>query len=161
MTTPQDVPRWVKAVLLVSLALNLFLGGLVVGRFIQVPWGLFAGRPDVGLDMAVGWLVTGMPETDQRVVKGAVDRHRAAIIVKFEAARAAKTRVKDRLRDEQLTSENLQSSLAEVVVTSDAVRAELMSLVLETVPVLSPDGRKRVAALLDARRGPGGPPWMR
>lgn len=161
MTMPQQAHRWVKAALFVSLALNLFLGGLVVGRFIQAPWGPFAGRPDIGLDMIVDRLVAGMSETDQRVVKGAVDKHRVAIITKLEAARAAKAHVKDTLRAEQLTSETLQSSLADVATTSDAARAEVMSLMLEIVPALSPDGRKKVVALLDARRGPGGPPWMR
>jgi uncharacterized membrane protein len=161
MTNVDRPNRWWKALLIGSVALNLFLGGLVVGRFIQAPWGLFAGRPDIGLDMIVARLTASMSETDQRVVKGAVDKHRAAIITKLEAARVAKARVKDTVRDEHLTSESLQSSLADVVVTSDAVRAELMSLVLETAPALSPDGRKKAVALLDARRGPGGPPWMR
>lgn len=157
MTTSPQSSRWLKIGLLISIGLNVLLGGLIVGRLLLSPFGHFSGRPDVKLEFLVDRITSGMSETDQQIVKSAMQRHQASLIEKLEAVRAAQMHAKEAAIADTMTSESLQRSLDRVGTTSDALRTELTTLVAETLPELSIEGRRKVMTALERR----GPPWMR
>lgn len=157
MTTAPQSNKWLKIGLLISIGLNVLLGGLIVGRLLLSPFGPFSGRPDVKLEFLVDRITSGMSETDQHIVKSAMQRHQASLTEKFEAAHAAKMQVKEAVITDTMTRESLQRSLDRVGTTGDALRTELTTLVVETLPELSNEGRRKVITALERR----GPPWMR
>ncbi len=157
MTTPLQQSRWLKIWLVISIGLNVLLGGLIVGRLLHAPFGPFAGRPDMKLELVVDRVTAGMSEADQQTVNSAVQRHQASLTDKLEAVRTAKALVKEAALADQMTRESLQRNLDRMVVAGDALRTELTSLLAETLPELSVEGRKKAVAALDRK----GPPWMR
>ncbi len=157
MTTAPQSNRWLKIGLLISIGLNVLLVGLIVGRLLLSPFGPFSGRPEVKLEFLVDRITSGMSDADQHIVKSAMQRHQASLTEKLEAVRAAKMQIKEATMADTMTHESLQRSLDRVGTTSDALRTELTALVVETLPELSLEGRRKVMAALERR----GPPWMR
>ncbi|TKB67093.1 MAG: periplasmic heavy metal sensor [Nitrospira sp.] len=157
MTTAPQSNRWLKIGLLISIGLNVLLVGLIVGRLLLSPFGPFSGRPEVKLEFLVDRITSGMSDADQHIVKSAMQRHQASLTEKLEAVRAAKMQIKEATMADTMTHESLQRSLERVGTTSDALRTELTALVVETLPELSLEGRRKVMAALERR----GPPWMR
>lgn len=161
MMTASQTPGWVKAALLVSLALNVFLGGLIVGRVLLSPFNSFTAKPELKLEVLVDRLTAGMSEADQLIVRVAVQRRQAALTDKLNAARMAKASVKDLILSDHVTNHDLQGALDRMGQAMEAIRTELTGLMMEIVPNLSLEGRRKIMDVLDMQGGRGGPPWRR
>jgi len=161
MMTSSQVPGWMKATLAMSLALNMLLSGLIVGRFLLSPFNPFSVKSGINMDVLVDRLTDGMTETDQRVVRTAMQQHQAAFTDKLNAVRTAKAHLKDIVFSDGLTKDQLQAALGQLSKATDEMRLELTGLMIETMPNLSSDGRRKVMHVIEAQGGRGGPPWRR
>lgn len=161
MMTSTHVPRWMKATLAISLAFNMLLGGLIVGRLLLSPFSPFSARPGINMAVLVDRLTDGMTEGDQRVVRTAIQQRQAALIDKLNAVQAVKAQMKDIAVSDSLTKDQLQAVLSQLSKATDELRSELAGLMTDTMPNLSPEGRRKVMRVIEAQGGREGPPWRK
>lgn len=161
MMSATHVSRWMKATLAISLALNMLLGGLIVGRLLLSPFNPFSAKSGINMAILVDRLTDGMTEGNERVVRTAMQQRQATLTDKLSAVQTAKAHMKDTVLSDNLTKDQLQAALGQLSKATDELRSELTGLMIETMPNLSPEGRRKVMRVIEAQGGRGGPPWRR
>lgn len=161
MMTSTQVPRWMTVTLAISLALNMLLGGLVVGRLLLSPFNPFSAKSGINMAVWVDRLTDGMTEADQRIVRTVVQQRQVELANKVNAVRVAKAQLKDSVSSDSLTKDQLQATLGQMSKATDELRSEVMGLLIETMPNLSLEGRRKVMQVIETQGGRGGPPWRR
>ena len=141
--------RLLAIVLFISVVLNLFLGGITLGRMLHGdtwPWensyvhefGFFAGR-------AVQKLVRDLNSTDRDIVLGALRAHRDQLLQLSSAMHDQREKVEVLMRAPQFDRKAAEASLAEMRKRGDDMQAALGQAILDAVEKLSPDARQRLA----------------
>lgn len=116
-----------------SLCLNAFLVGVYAsGRYHHGDRAAF--KPG-------GWM-TFLPEPVRHAVRENLDVNRAEMQERIRAAREARRHVRDLLRSEDTTKEELNAALAEVRARTSDVQAFVQDKVAEAVLKLPPEVRK-------------------
>ncbi|KJV09978.1 hypothetical protein VZ95_08010 [Elstera litoralis] len=137
---------------MVSVAGNLFLGGLLVGSELRRPPKPPFGPPE----MMIEQLATRLSAADQAVLNGVM----AEVRERFRTSRAtierAKAATADILAQEPLDLARLRQSVIEIDAQMQTVGKGITDSLVGSAEKLSPEGRAFVADLL--RRPPPLPP---
>ena len=148
--------RVVAIVLFASLALNLFLGGVMVG-------GVLAPRQDAaagpggfgGLIANMRQVAAELPPDQQAALHEAMGRHRSEIRQDLVALRDARQATLAALAAEPFDRQAVEAAFAELLRRSQAAQAAIQDAILDAAERLPADARQE---LVDAgrRHGPGG-----
>lgn len=135
--------------LFVSLAVNLFLAGAMVGR-----WGWHGdgfGHRDRHWGPKV-WLTEAVGEEAAPRITAMWEAHRAAIDPLRDASRAARDAVHQSLVAEPFDQAAYAGALAESLDRSMAVRAAHHAFMVELAAALTPEQRARMAEFAGRKR---------
>lgn len=147
--------RWVGWVLIVSLALNLFLAGIVGMRYWREH---FRPPPDRAMMGPVGRITQGLPESGRAKVKAAMDATREQYREQGREFRRARGEAIQALAAEPYDRAKVEASFAEARRRADAMSAIMQSALIEASARLTAEERKafreRLAERERDRRGP-------
>jgi uncharacterized membrane protein len=140
--------RLLAIVLFISVVLNLFLGGITLGRMLHGdiwPWenpyvhefGFFAGR-------AVQKLVRDLDSTDRDIVVDALRAHRDQLLQLSAAMHDQRQKVEVLMRAPQFDRKAMEESFAEMRKRGDDMQTALGAAILDAIEKLPPDARQRL-----------------
>ena len=140
--------RLLAIVLFISVVLNLFLGGITLGRMLHGdiwPWenpyvhefGFFAGR-------AVQKLVRDLNSTDRDIVVDALRAHRDQLLQLSAAMHDQRQKVEVLIRAPQFDRKATEEAFAEMRKRGDDMQAALGAAILDAIEKLPPDARQRL-----------------
>jgi Spy/CpxP family protein refolding chaperone len=140
--------RLLAIVLFISVVLNLFLGGITLGRMLHGdiwPWenpyvhefGFFAGR-------AVQKLVRDLDSTDRDIVVDALRAHRDQLLQLSTAMHDQRQKVEVLIRAPQFDRKATEEAFAEMRKRGDDMQAALGAAILDAIEKLPPDARQRL-----------------
>lgn len=134
-------PRVATAILLASLALNLFL-------LTWVGVGLFkkeTRRPWLSLESVEERYAARLNGNDAAAFRRALAAHRAELSARIEASRSSRATVRQALQAEPFERARLDAAFADSRQAMAAFQQALQSLLLDTAGELSADGRRRLS----------------
>jgi uncharacterized membrane protein len=137
ISTPAPAPRWL---LLASLALNLFLIGLIAALLLRQPTPV-----DVSVAGRIERLATDLPRADGDKLRDAFQSNRAGV----EGARASFEETRDAfravLRREPFDAAALQEAMARSRAARQEFDAALQGVLARAAAEMSPAGRTALA----------------
>ena len=144
-------PRWLKVLLLASLAVNLGVAGMVGGRMMREPQKLAAEEPDAdGLDRSQARLLRLVPESGRGVARelmlaqrDQIDRHRQRVIDLHRQLAAT-------MRSPQFTEAELRAKLDARRAEMGALFTVLQNQMVQIVANLPPEQRAEMADNLES-----------
>ncbi|MCR9072991.1 MAG: periplasmic heavy metal sensor [Alphaproteobacteria bacterium] len=152
--------RWLILALLASLAVNLFIGGLAVGRWVDHGWGWrdgphrHAGPPPEG--SAPRWLRRMAGEEGIETVRSVWGQHAPIIEPLRVEADAARSAVADALAAKPFVRADYESALAAMRESMGRMQAAIHGAVVDVVSAMTPEQRaafaERARAWADKRR---------
>lgn len=141
--------RWM-AVLAISLAVNLFFGGLVVGRWLASSSPVAERRGERGGMRSL----QALPPDRRRVIRGELRRVAEESRPQAEAVRAARRAAASRFAQEPFDSAAVAADLARADQLELDLRRRVQAAILDEGARMTPAERAAVAPLLE--RGPRG-----
>lgn len=140
MTTANRM-RWL---LVTSLALNLFLGGLFAGQWLAEsddgPW-----RHGQSVRLRFGTMLDSLPPATREMAHQVMERHRPATRAAFQKLRQARAEVSAALAAEPFKPEALDAAFTAYREASAAAHLELQRAMAEVAAKLPPEARKTMA----------------
>lgn len=119
-----------------SLCLNLFVAGLLVGR------GAWHLPPPHHMDRGFERFFGDMPAPARRELRSRFDAHRPEMRADFDAIRAAREQVAAAIRAPKLDEDALRQAFAELRARNTAAQALMHGIVIEAVRAMPPEVRK-------------------
>lgn len=138
--------RW-RIGLVISLALNLFLGG-VVGVWALRP--VFRMSPQPESTRIIDHMASRLQPADAAILRGVYDKQSDKLVALSQQLRAARAKMRRNLRAEPFDAAALEASMDEVRHTRMELMKALEGIVSEGAAAMSPNGRQALA------RGPQG-----
>ncbi len=142
-------PRWMRIALIVSLALNLAVAGLVAGAMLHGPFGGRDGRPEIRR-LGLGPFADALAEPDLAALGEAVRREEGSFRARRDAMRSDFDAFLAALRaapyDHAEVARLIASQQERVVESQRLARA----LLLERIEAMGPEERAAYADALDA-----------
>jgi len=136
--------RWITilgAALVVSLALNLFIGGVIAGhRFgprVDFDWQLTPARLKLGMER----VLRALPENDAEVVRGLFEAERADITQRFQALQDARKAIGAALKAEPFDATAFTAAYEAMQARSQELQAAVHGVIKAAIPQLSAEGR--------------------
>jgi len=157
--------RWLILALLASLAVNVFVGGLVIGRWVDHGWhggGAHwrGGTPPEG--PGPRWLRRMVGEEGMPAVRAAWADHAAVIDPLRSEAHVARRAVADALAADPFVRADYETALAAMRASMERMHAATHAAMVDVVESMSSEQRaafaERARAWADRRRGPPSPP---
>ena len=144
--------RRLAYLLIVSLAVNLFLGGLYAGQWLE-DWRRGPDFRHLGpMRFHFGAFVDDLPRDAQVMARDAVERHRGELRAAIGGLRQARRDARAALRAEPFVPQDLEAALSALRQHAGEAHLAMHRAMLELTPKLSPEGRRALADSL------GGPP---
>ena len=141
--------KWILAALVVSLGLNLFIAGTVVGHKLHRhphEWSQ-RNKPD-GDRKVFGFIdrmAMALPREDRAVFMGKIDGYRAELKAADQKFRDARKKVQDAIAAEPFDRNALDTAFGEVSQRMADLQKVLHAALSDAVSALPPDARKRLA----------------
>ncbi len=149
--------RLLAIVLLSSLALNLFLGGIVVGKYLgQVSDSKFFHPPP--MPRGPRWILESLPEASREKVSPLIQAHRQQMKPQIRAMRAARREVHQQLTADDFNVEVLSEALAKLEKEKQKGGKMMHQLLIDIASQLNEEDRQRLS---EATRRRPRPPWAR
>ena len=159
--TPPPAPRprrWVKVVLVISLAVNLAVAGLLLGAWLRHdgPHGRDGPRGErdrVVRDLGFGPYARAVPREAREGLRGAVEAHRGTLRENRQALRSAFEETLETLRAEPFDRAAMG---AQMQAQREAIRANQEighEVLLDALAAMSPEERAAFADRLERRLG--------
>lgn len=142
--------RWLTVALLASLAVNLLVVGVFVGRVIS------GGPGPERMPSNLGWMVRHLDEPTRESLRSEMMEHNKRAGPLRRQMRDAQRTFNRQLLDSTIDTEAMSQSLTELRRTSDEYQTEMHEMMLLIVPKLDEQQRRRVLSTI--RRGPDRPP---
>jgi uncharacterized membrane protein len=140
--------RWIAVGLFVSLVVNLFLGGLIVGQLLRPgfwePRKAYTEELGMQAGHAVERLIRSLDPTDRRVFVESMKTHREDLIRLGDQVRQQRRAVLQLLRADNLDRQAVDNAFAEMQQRMRAFEAALKSAIVEASAKLPPDARKQL-----------------
>jgi uncharacterized membrane protein len=141
--------RLLAVVLFLSLLLNLFLAGLILGRVLHSDlwpgqntytheFGFFAGR-------AVQRLVRNLDAADRQTVIETMRAHREELDRLSQQMHDQRERVDSLMRAPQFDRSAAEQAFAQMRQRGDAMQTALGNAIIDAIAKLPPEGRQRLA----------------
>jgi uncharacterized membrane protein len=145
------VRRWITvlgAALVVSLALNLFFGGVIAGhRF--APRGDADGQAAPGnVKVRIERLLRALPDSDAKVVRDMFETQRADITQRFQALQDSRKAIGAALKAERFDPTAFTAAYETMQARSQELQAAIHGVIKAAIPQLSAEGR---AVILERR----------
>jgi uncharacterized membrane protein len=158
--------KWLLALLVVSLGINIFLGSMIVGRHFHRPHGeMFAERAVPGADRPLRRIAMRMfssiPDDQRPILEQAFADQRRNFQTAGQASRDARERLRTVLSTEPFDAAALDRAFADLRARTEEVQKVMHATIASAAVKMSPEGRKRLAEWNpepERRRGPPGPP---
>lgn len=158
--------RWLTLLLLASLGVNLFIGGLAIGRWVDHGWGgrggpdRHAGTPPEG--PGPRWLRRMVGEDGIDMVRTVWRDHEAAIDPLRREADAARSAVTDTLSADPFVRADYEAALSRMRAAGDRMETAVHAAITDVVTNMSPEQRQtfaeRARRWADKHKGPPPPP---
>ena len=133
--------RVLRATLLVSVALNLLVGGILAGRLHHsLPSG-----PESRAERLIERMAAVLPADDGTILRRVFHAHQTGIGKLTADLRAARDEVRQTLRAEPFDQRALQTAFGRVRERRQAVHEAIHEVVTEAVPQFSPQGRRKLS----------------
>lgn len=155
--------KWVVIALTASLAINVFLAGLFVGRQMAGPPPPFARfvmrrpqawRPgDPGLPPFIERIANGMAPQYRTILMSAIDKHRTEIMSAGLAFREARMKMRNILVAKDFDRQATEAALTDLREKESAFHGTLQSAFLDAAEQLPVEGRRELV-----NPPPPGPP---
>lgn len=147
-----QLPRIFRILLLVSLALNIGLGAALISLHLHA-------RDANGAAEGKRWaripdpraLARVLGEPDRVVLREVIGNHHQQLREHFRPLGRARRELSTVLRQEPFDMAALEQAFAKVRVSETETAEAMHRFMLELAPKLSPEGRQRIAALLEKR----------
>jgi uncharacterized membrane protein len=145
--------RWVAIALTASLAVNVFLAGLFVGRQMSAPPPPLgpaaqqqpAWRPgDRGLPPMFERIAEGMSPQYRAIFLSTMEKHRPDIMAAGTALREARGKMREMLSAENFDHDGTAAAMAELQERETVFRKSLQSSLLEAAAALPVEGRRQM-----------------
>jgi uncharacterized membrane protein len=131
-------------VAVVSIALNLFLAGNLLGRHFRGP------MPPPNFEQRIHNLWRELPAADQSIAQGVLDQHNTEIMEKWRAFRPANQHVVQVLHADQFDPVEAKTALDTANQLGTELKIAIQNALIEVAQKISPEGRKHMHL-------PGGP----
>ena len=132
-----------RTILVLSLALNLLLAG-VVGVWLVRP--IFRGPPrPMDFSRVVERMSHRLGETDAAALKKAYAAHQDEMTRLNDQVRSARSKVRAVLSTEPFDPDALKAAMDEVRAARSQMEAEIQNVMREGATAMSPQGRQRLA----------------
>jgi len=132
--------------LVASLGINLFLGGLMLGRDFGGGLPVRPGLAGGGMRAALEQLLKELPPEDRAIMRDAFEGHRADIVDRVQALRQARQQVARLLKAASFDTAATTAAMQTVRERTSALQQAMQAVVLQTAPLLSQAGRQTLAA---------------
>jgi uncharacterized membrane protein len=142
---------WVLILLIVSLGLNLFLGGLMAGRWFagphhrQSPMAAAERGPAGEPNRILQRMAASVPPEHRGAFEAAIAKHRDRIVQAASQSREAREQVRDALRQEPLDRTALDRAFENVRVRNMALQSEVQTAIADGAAAVPSDARQRLA----------------
>jgi uncharacterized membrane protein len=141
---------WMLILLVVSLGLNLFLGGLMAGRwFSGPPYRAAAAMTERGPagepNRILQRMADSLPPEDRPVFETIIAKHREGVLRAAGEARDAREIVRAVLRKEPFDRAALDRAFEDVRKSNAALQLAIQSTIGEAAAQLPPEARQRLA----------------
>ena len=139
--------RWftvLGAALVLSLAVNFFLGGLVLGRGVGQGGGMaWASAP--ALRVGIERVLRTLPDGDRRLMRGMFEEQKDAIMQKLVAFREARRGVAQALKAVPFNPDAFAAAYQTMQDRNRDLQEAIHAVIKAAVPQLSPAGREAMA----------------
>lgn len=142
--------RTLALLLFASLAFNVLLGGMMIGR-----WGWHGDHHQWGegrQKVAKYWLRWTLGDDAAPKIEAMWDAHREAMQPLREGSREARRAIKAALAAESFNAEDYAAALKESRIRSMAVRASHHAFMVRLARTLTPDQRQKMAEFAGRRK---------
>lgn len=146
--------KWILVLLAASLAVNLFIGGVILGRQFRGDDGP-KGGPRERVEFNLRRLAAYLPESEQDALREILKEHRRNLRAHFRDMRQSEQRVKNLLGAETVDLPALEAALEAHQTRAEELKAPLRDIILNVVAKLDHDTRQALVEDLFAHRGPG------
>lgn len=156
--------KWLAAALTASLAINVFLGGLFVGRWMG-PSPVLADRgPPRGgerpVQAAIQRMADALDATDRATFEGVMDKHRPRLSAASSELREARRRSAELMSAEPLDTPKLEAAMRHLRERNIEFQTTMHTALVEAAAALPPAARQKIATAGRPRgereRPPGG-----
>lgn len=163
MTAPMTKSRkWLISGLILSLGLNLFLGGFLVTHMMRPdPFGIF---PKIPLHQ----LIREMPEATREKAKAIMHERHPLMHQQFEAVKSAQDQLQQSIKADQVSREALNGAFDNLRHARGDLEQTLQNSFIDIILMLPPEERKNLAlhwyqpshrfSFLAGGKDPSGPP---
>lgn len=142
-------PRWLKALLAASLAVNLLIAGLAIGAMLR-----HGGKNENGRFMGATMRTTllAAPEARKEEIEAVIEARQEQFRTRLAAVKKARTAVQGALLADPYDDQALSEALDGLSAATTAMRALSREGFLEVVNMLGDEERKEFAAALAKHR---------
>ncbi len=144
--------RWVKPVLVVSLALNLLFAGLIAGAVWKRGFGGWSGPRHKVFEAAIEQMITELPAEKRKMAEDVLARLRSDVLPRARGHRQARKRVVDVLKADPFSEEDFRNALAEVRNIRADVDKGRHGLAVELVRELNVQERRRLLEIYRSKK---------
>jgi hypothetical protein len=142
-------PRWITvlgAALVVSLALNLFFGGVIVGHRVGGRGGDFdLQMTPAKLKLGLERVLRALPDNDAKVVRDLFAAQRADLTQRFQALQDARKAIGAALKAKPFDPAAFTSAYEAMQARSRELQDALHGVIKAAIPQLSAEGRAAIA----------------
>ena len=152
--TRSDRPRWLTVALLVSLAVNLLVVGVIAGHLLSGQRHMWQ-RPDAMRsetsmrdrpgEMVMRRMAQAVPTEHRAAFEAAMAEHRTQLAEAGRAVRDARMKVRDAMMAEPLDRARLDAAFAELRARGQGLQAALHAAVSDAAAKLPADARTKLA----------------
>lgn len=160
-TPPRGIGLWLGAGLVISLAVNMFFLGLIMGgRLSSDRWAdrlgeragwLGEGPHRGGPDLDPRSLTRMLPESAQGEAQALFEANRVELRTLFGESLAARAAAYDAMRADSFEREALEEALAASIAADAAARSAVHDLTVELIADLTPEERARIGEDIEER----------
>jgi uncharacterized membrane protein len=141
-------PRWITilgAALVVSLALNVFFGGVIVGHRVagrgDFDWQMTPAKLRLGLER----VLRALPDNDAKVLRDGFDAQRADLTQSFQALQDARKGIGAALKAKPFDPAAFTAAYEAMQARSRELQEALHGVIKAAIPQLSDEGRAVIA----------------
>lgn len=140
---------WITILLIASLGLNVFLGGLLAGHWFAGPQAVVFGQPrSPGASpsrMITDRMAAALPAEDRPRFEAVMAKHRPTVAEAAARFHEAREKVRDVLAKEPFDRAALDQAFAEQREGNAALQIAIQSSISEAAASLTPEARQRLA----------------
>lgn len=126
-------------VAILSVALNLFLAGNILGHRFRGPM-----PPPMILEERFEATLRELPNADRSIAKAILDNHRDLIMSKWHALRSDNHKVTDAIQSEPFQADQAKAAFDKSNADVAEFRAAIQETAIEIASKISPEGRKQL-----------------